>query len=80
VVNKAISKDSFTCTMTSDASLSGWGAHLDVSQTKGHWNYVESEYHINILELLAVFNAVRAFNIPPGSRVLCRVDNTTAIS
>ena len=40
-----------------DASLSGGGAHCPTLnlQTMGRWNTSEAKFHINYLELLAVF-------------------------
>ena len=44
-----------------DASLKGWGAHLNHHTASGLWNQVESRLHINILELKAVFLALKSF-------------------
>ena len=43
-----------------DASESGWGAHLDPTQASGVWLAEETSLHINHLELLAVYNALIA--------------------
>ena len=45
--------------LVTDASRMGWGAHMDGSMTAGVWNQSEKERHINQLEMLAVFRAVR---------------------
>jgi ribonuclease HI len=47
--------------LQTDASLLGWGAVMNDSKTGGIWNYDEKENHINYLELLAVFYALKAF-------------------
>ena len=41
-------------TLTTDASRIGWGATTHQSQTQGLWSRAETEYHVNILELLSV--------------------------
>ncbi|KAI8490473.1 hypothetical protein Bbelb_317410 [Branchiostoma belcheri] len=48
-----------TClTLTSDASLAGWGATCGHQKTGGRWTDEESKLHINELELKAAFFAV----------------------
>ena len=44
-----------TVVITSDASLSGWGGVYENNSTGGRWSVCESSYHINQLELLAVY-------------------------
>ena len=44
-----------------DASESGWGAHDDINSIGGRWSDDEIHYHINILELLAIELALKAF-------------------
>ena len=43
------------------ASNEGWGAHLEQSSTQGLWSPQEKGLHINVLELKAVFLALRHF-------------------
>lgn len=40
-----------TIQLTTDASLIGWGAHLEHNQVQGLWSPEESMLHINLLEL-----------------------------
>ncbi len=40
-----------------DASNTGWGALCEGKPTFGHWSKAESGFHINCLEMLAVFPA-----------------------
>ena len=47
-------------TMTTDASLSGWGACLDGMTTGGRWNPDEATHDINCLEILAVLFALQS--------------------
>jgi hypothetical protein len=65
----------------SDASMRGWGASCGETSTGGRWTRNESRNHINFLELLAAFLALKTFvpNLRPN-RVLLRLDNVTAIS
>jgi hypothetical protein len=44
-----------------DASNSGWGAVCQTNRTGGLWTPVERTQHINYLELLAAFLAIRTF-------------------
>ena len=49
-------------TVHSDASNQGWGAVLNgQSHTGGIWSPEEANHHINYLELLAAFLAIKAF-------------------
>ncbi|XP_075783465.1 DNA repair protein RAD51 homolog 2 isoform X1 [Pelodiscus sinensis] len=50
-----------TVQITTDASLIGWGAHLQQHRVQGLWSAQESLLHINLLELRAVSNACRHF-------------------
>ena len=44
-----------------DTSKEGWGAHLDEHTARGTWSLPESKLHINLLELKAVFLALKEF-------------------
>lgn len=50
-----------TSILTTDASLVGWGAHLDNHKISGKWSPTESTLHINLLEFRAVRNACAHF-------------------
>lgn len=71
----------FKLEIFTDASRTGWGAVCENSRINGKWKSDELQFHINYLELLAVFLAVKWFtrNISDCA-ILLRVDNTTAIS
>ena len=45
----------------SDASLSGWGAHLLDQNVSGVWSDQEKLLHINLLEMKALFLDLQAF-------------------
>ncbi|XP_060804898.1 uncharacterized protein LOC132902730 [Amyelois transitella] len=65
----------------SDASLTGWGAYCDGKRANGNWKDSERNLHINQLELIAAFLAIKSFlREEKDCAILLRVDNTTAIS
>ena len=60
-----------------DASVKGWGAHLGDLTVSGLWSDRETNLHINILELKAVFLAIRSFQTHLlNKRVLVASDNS----
>ena len=62
----------------SDASRSGWGAHLLDQSVSGIWSQEEALLHINLLEMKALFLALRAFrNLVTDHRVTAMCDNST---
>ena len=64
-----------------DASNAGWGAHLADFTARGVWSVQESLLHINVLELKAVFLALKSFKQLCKNRiVLVATDNTTVVS
>ena len=68
-------------TIETDASLTGLGASCQRASTGGPWIMEERAHHINFLELLAPFLALKAFLSGQGpiSVLLC-MDNITAIA
>ena len=65
----------------SDASLAGWGAVCNGQSANGRWSLLESEHHINYLELLAAFHALQAFVADKSNiHVRLKMDNSTAVS
>lgn len=78
--NNLPSKD-FNLSIFSDASTTGWGSFCEEKRAHGFWNQMELQEHINYLELLAAFFALKCFaSNCSNSNVLCRIDNTTAIA
>ena len=68
--------------ITTDASLLGWGAEHDGVSTGGSWTHVEAQYHINYLEMLAIYLALETFAkgwADTHIRVMCDI-NTTAVN
>lgn len=69
-------------TISTDASKTGWGATCSHGPNAGDfWSPVESNLHINVLELLAIKHAL--MSIPPhikNTHIRIRSDNTTALA
>ena len=64
-----------------DASNEGWGAHLDQTSTKDLWSGREKNLHRNVLELKAVFLALRMFkDQSQNPTVLVAIDNSTVVA
>ena len=64
-----------------DASIEGWGAHLDEHTARGTWSLPGSKLHINYLGLKAVFLALKEFqDLCSNKIVLVATDNTTEVS
>ena len=68
-------------TLFSDASHYGWGAHLGDSLASGVWSPEERRFHINHLEMMAVFLALQSFQQElSGSVVSLMSDNSTVVA
>jgi len=76
---KSIRCIQYDLVLTTDASLTGWGAHDSVNTLHGHWNTVEKRLHINTLELMAIEKALNSLG-KKGRNILIRTDSTTAIA
>ena len=65
----------------SDASSSGWGAHLFDQNVSGVWSAQEKLLHINLLEMKALFLALQAFQEDvAGHHVTAMCDNSTVVA
>ena len=70
-----------TITITTDSSKTGYGGRMnDKMIFQGSWSHIESNQHINVLEMEAVLRTVKHF-LPylQGQHVLIRSDNTTVV-
>ena len=66
--------------VTTDASLTGWGATHEGRTARGVWDSSLRSAHINYLELMAVLLALQHFRVfVQGCHVLVRTDNTTTM-
>lgn len=80
-VKNPIRHSKFKKEIFSDASLSGWGAHCNRENVHGFWTSSERRLHINHLELIAAFRALKCFTQDcENCEILLRIDNTTAIA
>ncbi len=68
------SQESESVTLAMDASLTGWGAVMSGHPARGLWSGRHLTWHINWLEILAVFQALKHFlpdlrdrNVPSGT-------------
>ncbi|KAI2647949.1 Transposon Ty3-G Gag-Pol polyprotein [Labeo rohita] len=66
--------------LATDASLTGWGAVMSGHPARGLWSSRHLTWHINCLEMLAVFRALKHF-LPDliGHHVLVRTDSTAVV-
>lgn len=73
--------NSYHIEIFTDASNSGWGAYHKGQSAFGFWSKDEKKFHINYLELLALYFGLRCFASDfINCNILCRVDNTTAVA
>ena len=65
----------------SDASRASWGAHLLDQSVSGVWSHQESSLHISLLEMKALFLALRSFkDLVTDHRVTAMCDNSTVVT
>ena len=63
-----------------DASLDGWGGHLDFQVAQGSWDPHQRKLHINVLEMMAVQKVLEFFlSQVTGKTVLVATDNLTVV-
>ena len=70
----------FNIRMFSDASLQGWGVHVQDREYSGTWSKEERRLHINVLEMRAIIKGLCHHNPPEGSVILNSTDNTTVVA
>jgi ribonuclease HI len=66
--------------MFSDASNEGWGAVLEEKCANGRWSESERDWHINVLELMAILYGLKSLckNVSE-KHIRVMSDNTTAV-
>ena len=72
-----------THTLFTDASVSGWGAHLEPEGLLFHgvWTNDQSQLHINVLEMMAISMALeRAHHVIHNTTVMIATDNASVVS
>lgn len=76
-----ILEDKYEIEIFSDASTTGWGAACGDETASGQWSNEERNKHINYLELLAAYIALKIFaKNYSNCQILLRIDNSTAVS
>ena len=63
-----------------DASKKGWGAIMNDIKTGGEWLHNEKGSHINVLEIKAVYFALKSLIKTNLKHVRIMIDNTTAVT
>jgi hypothetical protein len=64
-----------------DASMAGWGAHVADLRAQGLWSQQERSWHINALELEALWRGLQVFRSKlRKSHVVAMTDNTTVVA
>ncbi len=67
--------------ITTDASMTGWGAVFEGRPASGEWKEEFLFWHINCLELRAVFLALKNFlPVLGGYHIIVRTDNMAVVS
>ncbi len=67
--------------ITTDASMTGWGALFEGRPASGEWTGEFLSWHINCLELRAVFLALMYFlPVLGGHHIIVRMDNMAVLS
>ncbi len=67
--------------ITTDASMTGWGAVFEGRPASGEWKEEFLSWHINCLELRAVFLALKYFlPVLRGYHITVRTDNMAVVS
>lgn len=80
-LSSPIKNPNYAMEIYTDASRTGWGAYCNGSRVNGAWKESELQFHINYLELISIFLALKCFARDCSNcAILLRVDNTTAIS
>ncbi|KAJ8971931.1 hypothetical protein NQ317_015437 [Molorchus minor] len=81
LATNSLHRDHFDLEISTDASLSGWGAYCQGESVSGWWSVEDKTHHINILELKAIFFGLKCFAKDLNCRnILIRTDNTTALA
>lgn len=82
VSKRKISHGAPQLTLSTDASMSGWGAALENNvSTGGRWTLQEQEEHINVLEMQAALLGLQALCADlRDTHLKLLMDNTTAVA
>ncbi|XP_013393681.1 uncharacterized protein LOC106161315 isoform X1 [Lingula anatina] len=79
--HRVIARPNPSETLHTDASTLGWGASYKNNNIGGRWTDVEGKLPINVLELMAILNALKSLKRDLKSKhIKVMSDNTTAVS
>ncbi|KAJ8959789.1 hypothetical protein NQ317_001016 [Molorchus minor] len=80
-ITESIKEDLIWWEQNINSSKTGWGAVSGSAATHGFWDEQERKFHINYLELKAIFYGLQCFaREENNSNIILRVDNKTAIA
>lgn len=72
--------EKFDFEIYTDASKTGWGGFCNNTRVHGAWTDSEKLFHINYLELLAIYMSLKTITRDmKNCAILLRIDNTTAL-
>ena len=78
---KQISRPKPAYVVSTDASMTGWGAFFEGAAAGGQWLPDEAINHINVLELTAVLLGLQTFcGHFTNTHICLQIDNTTAVA
>ena len=77
---KPIRHEEETFYLQTDASLLGWGAVCGETNTQGRWSSQESLLHINVLELKAIYFALKSLCTAFQNIHIVKTDSSTAVA
>ena len=81
VVKQTTHHSGATIQVQTDASKTGWGAHLEHQVIQGRWQAHETSMHINVLEMRAVIETCRKCSEQfRGQSVLFLIDNVAVVA
>ena len=69
-----------TVRLSTDASMTGWGAHCNGQTAQGKWNLLQQTEHINVLEITAALMGLRSLIKQENIQVILETDNTPTIA
>ena len=70
-----------TLHITTDASMEAFGAHMGELTYQGHWSESQQTFHINKLELLAIYKTLVHWSpLLTNQSLMIHTDNLTALS
>lgn len=79
-ISRNLARISWDFTISTDASLEGWGVVSPLGNTNGRWSHLEQGQHINVLESKAILFGLQCFAKTKGLAIKILSDNSTAVT